>query len=140
MLVGHAHENIHCPYEVRNAIVTTGDGVGRRHNLEETTMKAGFALACLLTLAAAGAQAADPGASAPAKSAQNAQQAKMSNCNKEAGDKYGEERQAFMKECLSAGATPAQQAKMKSCNKDAGDKKGDERKAFMKECLSAKKS
>ena len=68
----------------------------------------------------------------------NKQQSKMATCNKEAGDKKGDERKAFMKTCLAA--KPAtQQDKMKACNKDAGDKKGDERKAFMKECLSAKK-
>jgi hypothetical protein len=60
----------------------------------------------------------------------------MTMCNKDAGDKKGDERKAFMKECLSAKST--QQNKMTMCNKDAGDKKGDERKAFMKECLSKK--
>jgi hypothetical protein len=64
-----------------------------------------------------------------------AQQSKMGTCNKEAGDKKGDERKAFMKECLSAKKV-GQQDKMKSCNKDAEGKKGDERKAFMKECLS----
>jgi len=62
----------------------------------------------------------------------------------DAKDKKGDERKAFMKECLSAkpaAAAPsdkkmAQQEKMKTCNKDATGKKGDERKAFMKECLS----
>ncbi len=62
----------------------------------------------------------------------------MATCNKDAGEKKGDERKAFMKDCLSA--KPAtQQSKMTTCNKDAGEKKGDERKAFMKECLSAKK-
>ena len=64
----------------------------------------------------------------------------MASCNKEAGDKKGDERKAFMKECLSAKKTTTQQSKMTSCNKEAGDKKGAERKAFMKECLSAKKT
>jgi len=95
---------------------------------------------------AAGASA--PEAAAPA--AKTAQQGKMATCNKEAGDKAlkGDERKAFMKECLGAkpavaekGKSPkqlAQQEKMKACNKEAGDKalKGDARKAFMKECLS----
>ncbi len=66
-----------------------------------------------------------------------AQQNKMATCNKEAGDKKGDERKAFMKTCLSA-KPASQQSKMASCNKEAGDKKGDERKAFMKTCLSAK--
>jgi hypothetical protein len=30
-----------------------------------------------------------------------AQQGKMATCNKDAGDKKGDERKAFMKECLS---------------------------------------
>jgi len=73
------------------------------------------------------------------------QQSKMTSCNKEAGEKKGDERKAFMKECLSAKPMAAasatgtpQQEKMKMCNADAKGKKGDERKAFMKECLSAK--
>jgi hypothetical protein len=65
------------------------------------------------------------------------QQQKMATCNKEATDKKGDERKAFMKECLGAKkSAPTQQEKMKICNKDATGKKGDERKAFMKECLS----
>ncbi len=101
-----------------------------------------------LSLAMGAAQAAD----APAKTAQ---QNKMGACNKEAGAKKGDERKAFMKDCLSAqpaaaASAPAaaasapnkkvaQQEKMKSCNKDAGEKKlkGEVRKAFMKECLSS---
>jgi hypothetical protein len=63
------------------------------------------------------------------------QQGKMASCNKEAGDKKGDERKAFMKTCLSA-KKETQQDKMKSCNADAKGKTGDERKAFMKECLS----
>jgi len=80
------------------------------------------------------------------------QQEKMKACNKEAGEKQlkGDERKAFMKECLSAkkeanqaakpeekSAKATQQEKMKACNKEAGDKKlsGDERKSFMSSCL-----
>ncbi|HOB96788.1 MAG TPA: PsiF family protein [Aquabacterium sp.] len=82
-----------------------------------------------------GAQAADK---EPTK-----QQSKMTTCSKDAGDKKGDERKAFMKECLSAkpaaAAGTAQQNKMKTCNADPKAKtlKGDERKKFMKECLSA---
>ncbi|MBI3356158.1 MAG: phosphate starvation-inducible protein PsiF [Nitrospirae bacterium] len=76
------------------------------------------------------------------------QQNKMAACNKEANDKglgegKGEERKAFMKECLSAkpvkSGKSAQQEKMKACNKEAGEKKmkGDERKKFMSTCLSS---
>lgn len=69
------------------------------------------------------------------------QQERMRACNKDAADKKGDERKAFMKECLSAknkevaDKRKAQQEKMKSCNKDAGDKKGADRKKFMSECL-----
>ena len=66
------------------------------------------------------------------------QQSKMVTCNKDAGDKKGDERKAFMKTCLSAKKETPQQAKMAGCNKDATDKKGDERKKFMSECLKKK--
>lgn len=73
--------------------------------------------------------------------AKTEQQTKMATCNKDAADKKGDERKAFMKECLSkkpeaaADGRKTQQEKMKTCNADAKGKKGDERKAFMKECL-----
>lgn len=68
------------------------------------------------------------------------QQNRMTVCNKEAGDKKGDERKAFMKECLGAkpkvsAAQKAQQERMKTCNAEAKDMKGDERKKFMSECL-----
>ena len=62
------------------------------------------------------------------------QQGKMAMCNKDAADKKGDERKAFMKTCLSA-KKETQQSKMGTCNKEAADKKGDERKKFMSECL-----
>ena len=65
----------------------------------------------------------------------NAQQSKMGECNKEAADKKGGERKAFMSSCLKKDKPMTQQDKMKSCNADAKDKKGDVRKAFMKDCL-----
>ena len=78
------------------------------------------------------------------------QQNKMKACNERANEKgfgegKGDERKAFMKECLSAkseksgGGKGSQQNKMKACNKEAGEKslKGDERKKFMSDCLSA---
>lgn len=73
------------------------------------------------------------------------QQNKMVTCNKDATGKKGDERKAFMKECLSkkpeaAAEAPknTQQNKMVTCNKEATGKKGDERKKFMSECLKAK--
>jgi hypothetical protein len=102
-------------------------------------------LALGMSLTAGVAHAADAAAAAP-----TAQQGKMATCNADAKTKAlaGDERKAFMKNCLSAkpaAAEPAatgttQQNKMKTCNADAKTKalKGDERKAFMKECLSNK--
>ncbi len=99
-----------------------------------------------LALAVGGAHAAD--AKTADTKAPTAQQGKMKTCNADAKTKalQGDERKAFMKDCLSAkpaaaadGKT-AQQGKMKTCNADAKTKAllGDERKKFMKECLSAK--
>ena len=100
-------------------------------------------LACLAVAGLAApllATAADAPADI-AKKAPTAQQARMASCNAEAKDKTlkGDERKAFMKQCLSANKQAKQQDKMKACNADAKAKslKGDERKAFMKECLSA---
>lgn len=112
-------------------------------------MKTLFTLLALgLSLSMGAAHAAD---ASPAPAAKTTQQTKMGTCNKEATGKKGDERKAFMKECLSAkpaaaaaAATPApdeaaagttQQNKMKTCNAEAKGKKGDERKAFMSECL-----
>lgn len=90
-----------------------------------------------------------------------AQQEKMKMCNAEAKDMKGDERKAFMKECLSskkqepkqmaakaaapaapaAPATPmaaaSQQDRMKMCSAEAKTKAlmGDARKIFMSECL-----
>ena len=80
-----------------------------------------------------------------ASAKQTAQQEKMKSCNAQASKKgmKGEERKAFMSDCLSADGKgdqkmSAQQQKMKSCNAQASkkDMKGDERKAFMSKCLS----
>lgn len=72
--------------------------------------------------------------------AANSQQDKMKACNAQAAGKTGDERKAFMKDCLAAKPAKkmSQQEKMKACNTQAADKKGDERRAFMKDCLSAK--
>ena len=67
------------------------------------------------------------------------QQSKMVTCNADEKAKTlkGDERKAFMKECLSSNKQEKQQTKMKTCNADEKAKtlKGDERKAFMSECL-----
>ncbi|MDU9392596.1 PsiF family protein [Pseudomonas sp. zfem002] len=74
--------------------------------------------------------------------AATAQQEKMKTCNADATAKAlkGDERKAFMSDCLKAKPAPTQQDKMKTCNADATTKalKGDERKAFMSDCLKKK--
>ena len=50
-----------------------------------------FAVAACLSIGVAHAQDKAP----------TAQQSKMATCNKDAGDKKGDERKAFMKECLA---------------------------------------
>jgi hypothetical protein len=116
-----------------------------------------IALGACLSFGAAQAQpaapmtapSAAPQSSAPAQfqnapdRAPTAQQNKMTACNKDAAGKKGDERKAFMKQCLSAAGTPVaakatQQDKMKTCNTGATDKKlkGDDRKTYMKACLS----
>ena len=112
-------------------------------------MKAVISLFAVAVAVAGTVYAADD-AAAPAK-APSAQQGKMKDCNAAAGERKGDERKAFMKECLAAkpaaAAAPApartaQQEKMKTCNKEAGEKalKGAERRAFMSTCLKGDKS
>ena len=66
--------------------------------------------------------------------ANTAQQELMKTCNAEAKGKKGDERSAFMKECLGD-ARKRQQSQMKVCNAENKGKKGDERKQAMSECL-----
>lgn len=101
-------------------------------------MVASVALAFAASTVFAAPQAADTGA----KKAPNAQQQRMTDCNKQATGKTGDERKAFMSSCLK-GEVPApakmtQQEKMKACNADPQAKslKGDARKQFMSNCLS----
>lgn len=109
-----------------------------------------IALGACLSFGAVHAQDKAPAPAAPAAAtpaapaadkAPTAQQSKMATCNAapKAKELKGDERKAFMKECLS-GDKVTQQDKMKTCNADAKTKalKGDERKAFMKTCLSNK--
>ena len=130
------------------------DATGKKGDERKAFMKE-----CLSSKPAAPAAtpaAAPAPAPEAAPTAGNSQQNKMATCNKEATGKKGDERKAFMKECLSnkpaapasaaAAATPvaapaagnSQQNKMATCNKEATGKKGDERKQFMSECLKAK--
>ena len=77
--------------------------------------------------------------------AATAQQNKMTTCNADASAKTlkGDERKAFMRNCLKAkpaAAATTQQDKMKTCNATAGTQnlKGDARKTFMSDCLKKK--
>jgi len=85
-------------------------------------------LAIALGFAALAVQAADK--------APTGQQSKMTTCNKDAGDKKGAERKAFMKECLKA--KPAEAPASPACEKSATDKKlhGAAAKAHIKKCMA----
>ncbi|WP_434696011.1 phosphate starvation-inducible protein PsiF [Pseudomonas sp. Z1-14] len=75
--------------------------------------------------------------------AATAQQTKMTTCNADATAKAlkGDERKAFMSNCLKATPAAAEpstpQERMKTCNATATAQalKGDARKAFMSDCL-----
>ena len=74
--------------------------------------------------------------------AATAQQEKMKTCNADAKTQAlkGDERQAFMKSCLSGKQLTPQQQRMSSCSKNAASQSlsGDARKKFMSECLKNK--
>ena len=71
-----------------------------------------------------------------ADKAPTAQQNTMTECNKEAGDKKGDERKAFMKSCLSAKPAPAKpESKMAMCNKKTAGLPKDERAKAQSECM-----
>jgi psiF repeat len=78
------------------------------------------------------------GSAVASDKAPTGQQSKMSTCNKDAGDKKGDERKAFMSECLKkdTDGRKAQQEKMKQCSAENKGKKGEEYKKAQKECLS----
>ena len=73
-------------------------------------------------------------AATPVLAAENAQQERMKTCNKDAGDKKGDERKAFMSTCLSD-KKKADDNKMAACNTKSKGMKSDERKKFMSECM-----
>ena len=103
-------------------------------------------LAISAAFAFAGAVFASPQSSmtGPAAKTLTPQQQRMSDCNKQATGKKGDDRKTFMSSCLkgqtAAMAAPAkmtQQQKMTSCNADAKSKAlaGADRKTFMSSCL-----
>jgi hypothetical protein len=81
--------------------------------------------------------AASHAAAAPAGKSE--QQNKMTMCNKDAADKKGDERKAFMKECLSAKGDAAKgMAASPACEKSADEKKlaGAARNSHLKKCMA----
>ena len=105
-----------------------------------------LALGLTLSLSAGGAfAAAHAGAPmADAKKAPTEQQNKMKTCNADTKAKTlkGDERKAFMKECLSGGAAaasaPAAAPASAACDKSATDKKlhGAAAKSHIKKCMA----
>ncbi len=98
-------------------------------------------LAAAVSLFAANAALAQAPAAAEKKV--TPQQEKMKACNAEAKGKKGDERKAFMKECLSAkksgDAKPAPSAKAgSSCEAMAAEKKlaGAAKASFLKKCTA----
>jgi flagellum-specific peptidoglycan hydrolase FlgJ len=79
--------------------------------------------------------------------AQKANDARVKECNAQAGEKKGDERKKFMVSCMKSqkkaddDKNKAQRERQRSCDKIAKDKKvkSDDRKAFMQDCLSARK-
>lgn len=72
------------------------------------------------------------------------QQDKMKSCNAEAKGKKGDERKAFMKECLSADKPAASSAASADCEKKAVSKEGKPlagaaKSSFMKKCVAEAK-
>jgi hypothetical protein len=119
--------------------------------MKELFMKRLFRTLCLGLVFSVGlAHAAD--GDAPKKEpspAQKAQREKMKTCNAEAKERAlkGDERKAFMKECLSSGkstgsasqAKTDEKAKTQACQKEAKEKslQGDARKVFISECVAS---
>ncbi|HEX9138266.1 MAG TPA: PsiF family protein [Steroidobacteraceae bacterium] len=102
-----------------------------------------FALTALLILgqaaavyAAGDAVTASPPAQADVKT-ENSQQSKMASCNTQATGKTGDDRKAFMKNCLSNKPVAPPASKLGQCSHDAKVKglKGDDRRSYMSSCM-----
>lgn len=120
--------------------------------LSRTRNLAFATLLCATFSAPLWAQTAAPQAPAKAPAAQPAaktptpQQQRMSDCNKSAEGKKGDDRKTYMSTCLRGeAAAPAktltpQQQRMKDCNAQAATQSlsGDTRKTFMSTCLKNK--
>jgi hypothetical protein len=131
------------PVVIRYRVVSFSKSRVSSMQLMEEPMKDLFTVLFCMTLAAAPLALAQDKAKAPTE-AQKKQQERMSACNKQAGDRKGEDRKKFMSGCLkgqesqASAKQKAQQDRMKDCNKQANLKsmKGEDRKKFMSSCLS----
>jgi hypothetical protein len=84
----------------------------------------------LLALMVAGAFAG----AVPAFAADNPQQEKMKACNAQAADKKGDERKAFMSNCLKAEPAKAE-SRMAMCNKKTAGLDKEARAKAQSECM-----
>ena len=109
-------------------------------------MKLAIALLSLALATGSAFAAEEKAADAPKKApsaAQKAQQDKMKTCNEKATGKKGDDRKAFMKECLSgsadsANAPAAADAVNPKCESMATEKKlaGAAKNSFVKKCTT----
>ena len=92
-----------------------------------------------LTLALLAAFAMASPAFAADAPATNSQQDKMKACNAKAADMKGDERKAFMSNCLSAKPAPAAkpESRMAMCNKKTAGLDKDARAKAQSECMKA---
>jgi len=105
------------------------------------------ALAVIFAVTLAGLALAEDSSKKEASPAQKAHRARMSECSKDAKQQglKGDERKAFMRQCLSDGTAAAsseagsQSSQSAACKKEARAKglKGDERKQFVSECVGS---
>ena len=93
-------------------------------------------LISLMAVAFAFSMSMSPVVHAADGDAKTAQQSKMGTCNKDAEGKKGDERKAFMKECLSAKKEVS--APGAACEKTSAEKKlaGAAKASFLKKCLA----
>ena len=95
-----------------------------------------FAVALIaLALATGSAFAAEEAkAKKEPTAAQKAQQEKMKACNAKATDKKGDERKAFMKQCLSGGNAADDGCAAKAVDKNGKPLAGAAKSSFVKKC------
>lgn len=100
-------------------------------------MKLAVALISLALATGSAFAADDKKADAPKKAptaAQKAQQEKMKACNETAGDKKGDARKAYMKQCLSGGNAASSECAGKAVDKNGKPLAGAAKSSFVKKC------